>query len=484
MSKGHIVVQGAMCKCKFGNTPDTLVVQTQTKGYVNDSEGSQKLIGNTMDIGMPLQAKTFGQCKLQPSSSGYLPCIPAITQWQDPYENVVLPNNGKILTEKSKAICAISGSPCVEFTWHGQTAAPAPAAPTAEQQQVHSQLNPLANAKKHQQVTTCLMDDITSNQERQAQPSIKNIGWLHDKDDQKIVTAEFGQSIRIFIQVKDINLEETITLNLYAKSGGNFEAQPTKTYSAKVEEYFGGTYAIFHINIDPKWEINSGNQKNNSIDTIFAKVSYNNTINKDFSAKGLDLVVQKLKGIYLQKGNDEAYYYNGKLYSATTDKKGMTPYTEKPRRQFRETVEAIDRIASKPKGKKFIDDIIARSNPYFIEITRKKGKNSTKGKTVSWAPGDNHGGLDEHGNTKREPFISLVHELWHAWENWTLPNMPNPIWVNITDINKLSDPIYNKELTASQFENKIRVEHKIPRRKWYVKIDQGDGTYKGIGKIF
>lgn len=156
MSKGHIVVQGAMCKCKFGNTPDTLVVQTQTKGYVNDSEGSQKLIGNTMDIGMPLQAKTFGQCKLQPSSSGYLPCVPAITQWQAPYENVVLPNNGKILTEKSKGICAIAGSPCIEFTWHGQTTAPA--TPTTEQQQVHSQLNPLASAKKYQQVTICLMD--------------------------------------------------------------------------------------------------------------------------------------------------------------------------------------------------------------------------------------------------------------------------------------------------------------------------------------
>lgn len=159
MSKGHVIVHGAMCKCKFGNVPDTLVVQTQTKGYVNDSEGSQKLIGNTMDIGMPFQAKTFGQCKLQPSSSGYLPCIPSITQWQDPYENVTLPNNGKVLTEKSKAICAIAGSPCVEFTWHGQTAAPGATGISEEQELVHSQLNPLAYAKKYKQITTCLLDE-------------------------------------------------------------------------------------------------------------------------------------------------------------------------------------------------------------------------------------------------------------------------------------------------------------------------------------
>ncbi len=159
MSRGHVIVNGAMCKCKFGNVPDTLVVQTQTKGYVNDSEGSQKKIGNTMDLGMPLQAKTFGQCKLQPSSSGYLPCVPAITNWQAPYENVVLPNGGKILTEQSKGICAIAGSPCIEFTWHGQTAAPAPSNATTNSDHTHSQLNPLASSIVYKQVTVCLSEE-------------------------------------------------------------------------------------------------------------------------------------------------------------------------------------------------------------------------------------------------------------------------------------------------------------------------------------
>lgn len=148
MSTGHVVVDGAMCKCKFGTTPDTLVVLTQQKEYINDSGGSKKLIANTMDIGMPLKAKTFGQCKLQPSSSGYLPCVPAITQWQDFYDKVILSNQGQILTEKSKAMCAISGSPSVEFTWHGQTAAAGSSSVEQANEEVQSQLNPLVNVKK------------------------------------------------------------------------------------------------------------------------------------------------------------------------------------------------------------------------------------------------------------------------------------------------------------------------------------------------
>ncbi|WP_298538633.1 DUF4280 domain-containing protein [uncultured Aquimarina sp.] len=153
MSTGHVVVDGALCKCQFGTTPDTLVVQTQTKAYINDGQASKKLVANTRDIGIPLQAKTFGQCKLQPSSSGYLPCVPAITQWQDFYDKVILSNQGQILTEKSKAMCAISGSPSVEFTWHGQTAAPGSSSVEEADEEVQSHLNPLVNMKKMKRVS-------------------------------------------------------------------------------------------------------------------------------------------------------------------------------------------------------------------------------------------------------------------------------------------------------------------------------------------
>lgn len=147
MSDVAIVCQGAMCKCKFGNTPDKIKIVSTHKEYVNETKGSMKMIATTMDIGQPFEVKTFGQCKLQPSSSGFLPCVPNIIQWQDFYDKVTLSNNGQILTEKSKAICAIAGAPCVEITFHGQTASPSQSQADQADEEIHSQLNPLARPK-------------------------------------------------------------------------------------------------------------------------------------------------------------------------------------------------------------------------------------------------------------------------------------------------------------------------------------------------
>jgi hypothetical protein len=145
MSTGHVVVDGAICKCQFGDVPDVLVVQSQQKGYINDN-ASKKLIANTMDLGSPFKAKTFGQCKLQPMGSSFKPCMPMVTKWQEFYDKVILSNQGQILTEKSKATCAIPGAPCIEFTWHGQTAEGG-AGNTEEEadEDIQSQLNPLVN---------------------------------------------------------------------------------------------------------------------------------------------------------------------------------------------------------------------------------------------------------------------------------------------------------------------------------------------------
>ncbi|WP_103866707.1 MULTISPECIES: DUF4280 domain-containing protein [Aquimarina] len=145
---GHIVCNGALCQCKNGFTPDKLKVLSAPNEYVNDAEGAEKLIASTMDIGIPLEKGTFGQCKLQPSSSGYLPCIPSITTWQDFYDKVTLSNQGQVLVEDSKGICAIAGTPCVEFIMHGQQ----PSVSNTEVQEaneiVQSQLNPLIDPNR------------------------------------------------------------------------------------------------------------------------------------------------------------------------------------------------------------------------------------------------------------------------------------------------------------------------------------------------
>lgn len=324
-------------------------------------------------------------------------------------------------------------------------------------------------------VATTTIDEEIEEEE----PTIDSLKWFGAEDDKEINSVEFGDSVRAFIEVTNIDVGETLDVELYAKSGGEFDTSNRKHYQAKVENRFGGKYAICEIDVKENWKINVNNPKTNNIDSLIIKASFD-SVSNDFSSNGLDIVAEKLQGIFLQKGKDETYYYQGKLYSATQDKKGMVPYNEKPRRQFKETKEALDKIYEKPKGKAFIDGIIERSNPKFIIITRIGATNSTTGIKVSWSPGDKYGGIDEKGNTKRPPFFSLAHELWHAWENWNNPTMLNPVWVAKTD---KTPKLMHKEMTASTFENEIRNEHNFPKRKWYAYVDE-NGKKTGFGQIF
>lgn len=144
MSEKHAVVQGAMCKCQFGDFPDKLKVLSQTKNYANDSKGSQKLVASTMEIGgATFEKNTFGQCKLQPTGSSFKPCQIAITKWDNVYEKVILSNQGKILLENSKANCVISGSPSISIINHGQTAEGSVSDTDDVDKDAQAQINPM-----------------------------------------------------------------------------------------------------------------------------------------------------------------------------------------------------------------------------------------------------------------------------------------------------------------------------------------------------
>ncbi|QXP52958.1 DUF4280 domain-containing protein [Cellulophaga sp. HaHa_2_1] len=147
-SEKFLVCTGAMCQCKQGFAPDSLNVLSQSKYYINDQGGSTKLIGNTMDLGLPFKAGTFGMCKLQPNGSSYNPCVPSIIGWDGAYEKAVLGNGGQILTEESKGICAIAGSPVIEFITNGQMGAPQASNFTDISDEIHQQLNPMVEMEK------------------------------------------------------------------------------------------------------------------------------------------------------------------------------------------------------------------------------------------------------------------------------------------------------------------------------------------------
>ncbi|WP_309607569.1 DUF4280 domain-containing protein [Flavobacterium sp.] len=149
MSEKHVVVQGATCKCKFSVAPQTdkLKVLTQTKDFGNDKDGSKKLIATDKEIGQTLEKNTFGNCILQPTSGGYLPCITVIIKWSNVYDKFTLSNQGKILLEDSKATCPIGGPDCISIDYHGQKTEGSNTNSKNANEQVHSQLNPMVDMK-------------------------------------------------------------------------------------------------------------------------------------------------------------------------------------------------------------------------------------------------------------------------------------------------------------------------------------------------
>jgi len=118
MSEKHLVCHGAICQCNFGVMPDKLSVKTHQKEYINDADGSVKLIATDKDIAKPFEKNNFGPCAKLNNN----PCQVVVTEWKGYYEKTILANGGKILLEDSTATCAIGGSGCIKITFHGQTA--------------------------------------------------------------------------------------------------------------------------------------------------------------------------------------------------------------------------------------------------------------------------------------------------------------------------------------------------------------------------
>jgi hypothetical protein len=150
MAEKHVVVQGAMCKCQFGQLPDKLKVISHQKEYANDKSASKKLIVTTKEIGAAtFEKNTFGNCTKMGGPPP--PCKVMVTEWKNFYEKVQLSNSGYIILEDSKAVCAVAGTPCIEIIDHGQRAEASQQNFKNANRDVQQQINPLMNSESMQQ---------------------------------------------------------------------------------------------------------------------------------------------------------------------------------------------------------------------------------------------------------------------------------------------------------------------------------------------
>ncbi len=115
----YFVVQKGTCQCNQGFKFPRFKVTSHQKHYWNDAEGQADYLAVTEDdLTLDPPAAPFGQCKLKPSSGGYLPCTYAPAgKWQKPYEKVKVMGKS-CLTEISELQCAVGGK--ITIFKHGQ----------------------------------------------------------------------------------------------------------------------------------------------------------------------------------------------------------------------------------------------------------------------------------------------------------------------------------------------------------------------------
>jgi len=115
----YFVIQKGMVQCNQGFKFPKLKVTSHQKHYWNDADGQADYLAVTEDdLQFDPPAQPFGQCKLKPSSGGYLPCTYAPAgKWTKTYDKVKV--MGKCcVTELSELMCSTGGK--ITIFKHGQ----------------------------------------------------------------------------------------------------------------------------------------------------------------------------------------------------------------------------------------------------------------------------------------------------------------------------------------------------------------------------
>ena len=110
----QIITDTAELSCDQGTATSKLNVTSQDFVTI---EG--KAMATEEDKQANSNIQPFKQCKLKPSSGGYLPCVPAPIKWEDTAEKDSI-NGQKILTESSYCMCSVGGKITVKDKGHNE----------------------------------------------------------------------------------------------------------------------------------------------------------------------------------------------------------------------------------------------------------------------------------------------------------------------------------------------------------------------------
>ena len=221
MSSKIYVLDGALLSCNQGFTPAKLLVTQNQK---------VKIQGNFKATDMDLQVpQTFGQCKLKPTSGGYLPCMPALQKWNKTSNKSTLGGGKKWLYEDSESMCVIGGKVTITD-------------PT--------QIDMAGSVKEEfKNIAMAIPGAMLGNDKA---PKIVESYWMDETKTKRTNKIEYGQQATIFSRTENVEAGETIKINVKEKEGNKIDgAKSIITFSGTVQA--DGTAQLEPLKTDKDW---------------------------------------------------------------------------------------------------------------------------------------------------------------------------------------------------------------------------------------
>ncbi|MFD0864180.1 DUF4280 domain-containing protein [Sungkyunkwania multivorans] len=221
MSGKKYVLDGAMVECNCGVKPAKLLVNQNRKVKIQG-----KFKATDMDVQVP---ETFGQCKLKPTSGGYLPCIPALQKWMKTTKTSTLGGSKKFLFEDSETMCATGGKVTIVKDM---------------------QINSAGSVKEEfKEIAMTIPGAMMGNDKA---PKVVEKYWMDESKEKRVNEIQYGETATIFVRTENVEAGESITIKVKDTADQKIDGQKTNlTFSGTVLE--DGTAELQPVNTQKDW---------------------------------------------------------------------------------------------------------------------------------------------------------------------------------------------------------------------------------------
>ena len=221
MSSKIYVLDGALLQCDQGYVPAKLLVTENQKVKIQG-----KFKATDMDVQIPA---TFGQCKLKPSISGDLSCVPALQKWTKTTKKTTLGGTKKFLYEDSECMCGTGGKVTI-----------------MQAMQINSAGNVM---EKFKEIAMTIPGAMMGNDKA---PKVIESYWMDEAGKEKVSKINYGKTASIFVMTENMDAGKVLKITVPEKEGKEIDGQQKQlVYSGTVKA--DGAAELKLLETDENW---------------------------------------------------------------------------------------------------------------------------------------------------------------------------------------------------------------------------------------